>query len=290
MDDSRRAPRVSDRISLKGLRAKGFHGVFPEERRDGQEFVVDADLELDLRRAATSDGLADTVDYGATALRLHAIVTGEPVDLIETLAHRLVFACLEDPRVRAATITVHKPFAPIPIGFDDVSVTLRRERKSAVLSLGSNLGDRAAHLAAGLAVLRSRIAVTAVSPVYETAPVGGPEQGSYLNLVVLAGVPDGPAALAAAHAAEKAEKRERGERFGPRTLDVDVITVQGETSTDSALTLPHPRAHERAFVLAPWHDVAPGAVLPDHGPIAALLAARLAAGDDVSRRDDLALQ
>ncbi|HVV31520.1 MAG TPA: dihydroneopterin aldolase [Mycobacteriales bacterium] len=279
-----------DRIRLQGLRAKGFHGVFPQERRDGQEFVVDAELEVDLRRAASTDRLAETVDYGVLAQRLHDIVTGEPVDLIETLTHRLAFACLQDPRVHAATVTVHKPQAPIPLPFENVSVTLRRARKAAVLSLGSNLGDRLAHLTAGLAVLRSRLAVHAVSPVYETAPVGGPEQGPYLNAVVLAGVPDGPAALAAAHAAEQAEGRERLVRFGPRTLDVDVITVAGERSDEPDLLLPHPRAHERAFVLAPWRDLDPGAVLPGRGAIAVLLRDRLQAGDQVTRRDDLVLR
>jgi dihydroneopterin aldolase/2-amino-4-hydroxy-6-hydroxymethyldihydropteridine diphosphokinase len=280
---------MSDRISLKGLRAKGFHGVFPEERRDGQEFVVDAELELDLAPAAASDALVDTVHYGELAMALHAIVTGEPVDLIETLVHRLAIASLADPRVTAATVTVHKPHAPIPLGFDDVAVTVRRERKAAVLSLGSNLGDRLGHLAAGLDVLRSYVAITAVSPIYETAPVGGPEQGPYLNMVVLAGVPDGATALAAAHVAEQAENRERGIRFGPRTLDVDVIVVAGEVSADPVLTLPHPRAHERAFVLAPWRDLDADASLPGHGAVAALLQSRLDAGDDVTRRDELAL-
>lgn len=281
---------MSDRITLKGLRAKGFHGVFPEERRDGQEFIVDAELEMDLAPAGASDALVDTVHYGELAMALHAIVTGEPVDLIETLVQRLAIASLADPRVAAATLTVHKPSAPIPLGFDDVSVTVRRTRKGAVLSLGSNLGDRLEHLAAGLDVLRSRIAVTAVSPVYETAPVGGPEQGAYLNVVVLAGVPDGPSALAAAHEAERAEHRERGVRFGPRTLDVDVLAVAGELSDDPVLTLPHPRAHERAFVLAPWFDVAADDVIPGRGSVAGLLGARLAAGDDVTRRDDLVLR
>jgi dihydroneopterin aldolase/2-amino-4-hydroxy-6-hydroxymethyldihydropteridine diphosphokinase len=245
---------------------------------------------MDLSPAAASDALADTVHYGELAMALHAIVTGEPVDLIETLVQRLAIASLADPRVSAATLTVHKPHAPIPLGFDDVSVTVRRERKRAVLSLGSNLGDRLEHLAAGLDVLRARVAVTAVSPVYETAPVGGPEQGAYLNVVVLAGVPDGPSALAAAQAAEQAEHRERGVRFGPRTLDVDVITVAGELSDDPVLTLPHPRAHERAFVLAPWFDLAPDDDVAGHGPIASLLRARLAAGDDVTRRDNVVLR
>lgn len=142
-----------------------------------------------------------------------------------------------------------------------------------VLSLGSNVGDRLGFLRGGLASLRQRLAVTAVSPVYETAPVGGPEQGPYLNAVVLADADDPQAALDAAHAAERAAGRTREVRWGPRTLDVDVVTAGDVCSDDPALTLPHPRAHERAFVLAPWLDVDPEADLPGHGPVAALLVA-----------------
>jgi dihydropteroate synthase len=117
-----------DRVTLRGLRVLGRHGVFAHERRDGQEFVVDATLELDTAPAARTDELADTVDYGWLARQLAAEVAGEPVDLIETLAGRLVQLCLRDPRVAAAEVTVHKPAAPIPLPFADVAVTVRRSR------------------------------------------------------------------------------------------------------------------------------------------------------------------
>jgi dihydroneopterin aldolase len=117
-----------DRIALTGLRVRGFHGVFAHERREGQDFVVDAVLEVATAVAAASDDLADTVDYGALAQRLAAVVSGEPVDLIETLTERLAAECLADPRVQAATVTVHKPQAPIPLTFADVAVTIRRTR------------------------------------------------------------------------------------------------------------------------------------------------------------------
>jgi dihydroneopterin aldolase len=117
-----------DRIMLRGLRARGYHGVFGHERRDGQEFVIDAVLWTDISAAAEGDDLSCTADYGALAGRLVAIVTGEPVSLIETLASRLAAACLEDPAVHEAEVTVHKPQAPIPFPFDDVAVTVRRSR------------------------------------------------------------------------------------------------------------------------------------------------------------------
>jgi dihydroneopterin aldolase len=122
---------TADRIVLSGLRARGRHGVYDFERGQGQDFVVDAVLELDLAPAARSDDLADTVNYGELAGRLVAIVAGEPVNLIETLADRLITACLADARVRVATVTVHKPSAPIPHEFADVAVTMSRDRTGA---------------------------------------------------------------------------------------------------------------------------------------------------------------
>ena len=114
-----------DRIRLTGLRVFGRHGVLPQER-EGQDFLVDVELHLDLRAAATSDDVADTVHYGELAGRLAAVVSGEPVDLIETLAQRLAEVCLSYALVERAQVTVHKPQAPIPLEFADVSVTVVR--------------------------------------------------------------------------------------------------------------------------------------------------------------------
>ena len=136
---------------------------------------------------------------------------------------------------------------------------------SAVLSLGSNLGDRRAHLSAALALLGP----VAVSPVYETAPVGGVVQADFLNLVALV-ADDAAQAWSRAQQAERAAARTRQVRWGPRTLDVDVVVADGPPP--GGLVLPHPRAHERAFVLAPWLDLDPDAVLPQ-GRVADLLAA-----------------
>ena len=127
---SERSGGTADRIALTGLRARGRHGVYDFERAQGQEFLVDVVLELDLAKAVATDDVADTVHYGELADRLVAVMAGEPVALIERLADRLLAECLADARVRAATVTVHKPQAPIPHEFADVSVTLRRERTS----------------------------------------------------------------------------------------------------------------------------------------------------------------
>lgn len=119
---------AGDRIELKGLSAIGHHGVFDHERRDGQTFVVDLVLSVDLEPAATSGDLARTVHYGELAEQVHAIITGEPVDLIETLALRIVSVCLGHEPVRWVSVTVHKPEAPIEVAFTDVTVTMERSK------------------------------------------------------------------------------------------------------------------------------------------------------------------
>ncbi|NKZ01002.1 2-amino-4-hydroxy-6-hydroxymethyldihydropteridine diphosphokinase [Nocardiopsis dassonvillei subsp. albirubida] len=288
---------MPDRVALRGLRARGHHGVFDFERREGQDFVVDAVLYLDTAPAAASDDVGDTVHYGLLADRLVAIVTGEPVNLIETLAERLARECLAEPLVERAEVTVHKPSAPIEHEFADVAVTVVRARRDpstrrAVLSLGSNLGDRMASLQGAVDTLLGGAGApvpVAVSPVYETAPVGGPEQGAFLNAVLVVDA-DGPprALLERAQAAERAFDRVREVRWGPRTLDVDVIAFGDVRDDDPELTLPHPRAHQRGFVLRPWLDADPGARLPGRGAVADLLDACGEQG--LHRRDDLRLR
>lgn len=120
---------MSDRIHLRGLTVRGHHGLFDDEREQGQDFVVDVSLDLDLAPAGASDEIRDTVHYGDLAQTLARIVSGEPVRLIEALAARLAEVCLADDRVRAAEVTVHKPAAPIPLTFADVSVTIVRTRR-----------------------------------------------------------------------------------------------------------------------------------------------------------------
>ncbi|MGK5531650.1 dihydroneopterin aldolase [Streptomyces sp. URMC 129] len=117
-----------DRIALRGLRAKGFHGVLPRERAEGQPFVVDVVLGVDTRPAASADDLARTVDYGVVAEQVTAVITGEPCDLLETLAQRVADRCLAHDAVREAEVTVHKPEAPITVPFDDVTITIKRSR------------------------------------------------------------------------------------------------------------------------------------------------------------------
>ena len=161
-----------------------------------------------------------------------------------------------------------------------------------VLALGSNLGERRASLQGAVNSLADtpEVWVTAVSPVYETRPVDAPEGSKdFLNAVVLLDTTlSARTLLDRALAIEDAFGRERtGERGAPRTLDVDLIVVGDRRANDEDLVLPHPKAHERAFVLAPWHDVEPDAEIPDYGLVAELL--EKAGSEGVTRRDDVVL-
>ncbi|MGC5565188.1 2-amino-4-hydroxy-6-hydroxymethyldihydropteridine diphosphokinase [Streptomyces sp. FR-108] len=165
--------------------------------------------------------------------------------------------------------------------------------KRAVISLGSNLGNRLETLQGAVDALEDTpgVRVKAVSPVYETEPWGvrADSQPSYFNAVVVLRTTLPPSSLLErAHAVEEAFHRVRDERWGPRTIDVDIVAYADVVSDDPTLTLPHPRAHERAFVLAPWHDVEPEAELPGRGAVAQLLAA--VTRDGVAARADLELQ
>ena len=120
---------MADRIELRGLKVRGNHGVFDHEREDGQDFFIDVVLWLDLSAAVDTDDLAETVDYGALAQQVAAIVGGEPRNLIETVGAEVAETIMADERISACEVTVHKPSAPIPLTFDDVAVVTRRSRK-----------------------------------------------------------------------------------------------------------------------------------------------------------------
>jgi dihydroneopterin aldolase/2-amino-4-hydroxy-6-hydroxymethyldihydropteridine diphosphokinase len=401
-----------DRVRLTGITATGYHGVFAHERREGQVFVADVVVHLDTRRAAATDDLRHTLDYGALAEQVAAVLTGEPADLIETVAERIAATVLAHPQVQAVDVAVHKPQAPITVPFGEVVVEVRRDRHrlpaaeplrtdvehrpwhpagttaaapaapalpvptspptaplptvppaevpvpvaaalpvpadlpvpaapagppldapaplevpgtpedpdpvvdavvvpalapvdapagppaeevveaelvqdqldlapdgpvEVVLAIGSNLGAAQETLRDAVAEIGALpgVELVAVSALARTAPVGGPEQPDFLNAVLIARTTLSPRDLLRATASvEQAHGRERTVHWGPRTLDVDIIVYGAVSAVTDDLELPHPRAHERAFVLQPWAQVQPDAVLHGlgGGPVAALAA------------------
>jgi dihydroneopterin aldolase/2-amino-4-hydroxy-6-hydroxymethyldihydropteridine diphosphokinase len=245
--------------------------VLDVEKTDGQDFVVDVMLEVDLRRPGRSDRLAHTVNYAEVAAETVSLITGPSLDLIETLADQVAAAAVRHPLVQAVEVTVHKPQAPVGVPFGDVKVVVERRRdEPVVIALGANLGAVQVTLEAAVRELADLdgLRITAVSELFESDPVGGPEQPVYLNAVALARTRLAPfALLTELHGIEAEHGRVRETRWGARSLDLDLIQY-GDPRSDSDLVsedldlmLPHPRAHERAFVLAPWSAVDAEAVL-----------------------------
>lgn len=263
---------MADRIVLSGVRGTGHHGVFDHEKRDGQEFVVDVAIEADLAGAGATDDLADTVNYGEIGAQVLARIEGEPFDLIEALAEAIAGDVLTHRLVDEVTVTVHKPQAPVGVPFGDVTVSVTRTRDlvPVVIALGANLGDVEGTLfSAGTALIGCPgLAGVEISQAFETEPVGGPEQPTYTNQVAVARSRwSAPRLLRALHRIEAEHGRTREIRWGARTLDLDLIQYGTPGSPEEwlsdrpELTLPHPRAHERAFVLVPWLDADPHARL-----------------------------
>jgi dihydroneopterin aldolase / 2-amino-4-hydroxy-6-hydroxymethyldihydropteridine diphosphokinase len=276
---------MTDRIHLRGVEAFGYHGVLPDEKRDGQPFVVDVVMELDLARAGGTDHLDDTVSYADVAGEVVARITGPSFDLIERLAEVIAHDVLGHALVDAVTVTVHKPEAPVGHPFRDVAVEVHRPRGvPVVVALGANLGDARATLTSAVRAVGALpgMRVRAVSPLVETDPVGGPEQPAYLNAVLVGETTLAPdELLARLHAIEADHGRTREVRWGARTLDLDLVQVgmpgaASEVRSDRPeLTLPHPRASDRGFVLVPWSQVEPAARLrvgADVRPVAELVA------------------
>jgi dihydroneopterin aldolase/2-amino-4-hydroxy-6-hydroxymethyldihydropteridine diphosphokinase len=287
--------RRLDRMEVTGIEAWAHHGVFDFERRDGQLFVVDVAWWQDFAGAAHHDDLALTTHYGDLASYVVELVQAEPVDLIETVAARLRDALLDRFPMEYITVTLHKPHAPLSVTFDDVrlSLTGARERdeddheenrvrgtdpsatasralaqpvRQVVFSIGSNIEPRWDYLQFAVTALATTPGLTdvRVSPVYETTPVGVTGHPDYLNAVVI-GTSTMPAHTLLHRGLEIESLARRVRRSDddhpPRTLDIDLIAVGDEIHNDKELTLPHPRAHERAFVLKPWLDLDPDAVV-----------------------------
>lgn len=262
---------MTDQIVLQGVTARGNHGVLDVEKRDGQTFIVDVTMMLDLSGAGRSDDLAATIDYAEIADAVVARITGPSFDLIERLAEVIADDVLAHDLVESVEVVVHKPEAPVGQPCTDVQVRIvRRNAARAVIALGSNLGDRGRTLEQALGALRGLpgVTVTAVSPLVETDPVGGPEQPAYLNAVAIVRTELAPDRLLdALHSIEAGHGRTREVRWGARTLDLDLVqygtpgTKTEVISGEPDLLLPHPRAAERAFVLVPWNAADPDAML-----------------------------
>ena len=255
-----------DQIIVEDLQIYAYHGVYQQENEKGQNFYVSVILDTDTRAAGMADELGLSTNYGVVCRFLPTFLSEHTYKLIETAAERASEALLlQFPHVRQVTMEVKKPEAPITVPFGSVSVKITRGWRRAYIACGSNIGDRRAHLGAAVDELLAdrKCRVLRVSDWVETTPYGGVEQADYLNGALSIETLYTPEELLALlQSIEKKEARERKERWGPRTLDLDILLYEGSVTDTKKLTIPHRDMKNRDFVLRPLAQIAPYEIHP----------------------------
>lgn len=253
-------------IEIKGLTVWAKHGVLPSEKVNEQPFVFDIFMDCDISAAALSDDVSDTVDYAQVCALVEKSCKKDCYNLIERLAAETANDILKAfPALNGVQVTVHKPQAPVPQVFGDVSVTFRVERTQVVLSLGSSVGNKKQALDYAVQRLSRTdgVEVQKVSSYIQTEPYGGVAKNSFLNCAVLLKTTLAPQSLLnLAHKIEEEFGRVRNVRWEDRTLDIDVVFFGNKVIEENGLCVPHPDYFNRDFVLEPLKEIVPDFVCP----------------------------
>lgn len=249
-----------DKISVKGLRCFAHHGVYPEETKLGQEFIINIEAYRELREAGLSDDLSKSVSYGEIAKLAYKVATENTFKLLEALCETICRELLLCFDLKSVTVEVEKPNAPIPLNFDTVSVSLTRSWHTAYLSVGSNMGDKQEHIDNAIDALNEcpDTRVTRVSSFISTKPYGNVEQDDFLNGCLEIETLLSPFELLdRLNSIEAKEGRERLVHWGPRTLDLDIVFYDDITLYSDRLKIPHCDMQNREFVLRPLEELIP---------------------------------
>lgn len=250
-----------DEIRIEDLEVYAYHGVYPEETKLGQLFVVRAVLYTDTRRAGVSDELTEATNYGEVCSFIAKWMKEHTCKLIEAVAERLAGQILlKFPLVHSLELEIRKPQAPISLPFGCVSVRIRRGWHTVYLACGSNMGDRLGYIRGGIEALANYpgIKILKVSRMIHTAPYGGVEQDEFINGVLEMETLLAPEELLELlHQIEAAAGRERIVHWGPRTLDLDILFYDKLVYENENLIIPHVDLQNRYFVLKPMTEIAP---------------------------------
>jgi dihydroneopterin aldolase/2-amino-4-hydroxy-6-hydroxymethyldihydropteridine diphosphokinase len=250
-----------DKIKIENLEIFANHGVLPEENKLGQKFLINAVLYLDMREAGKSDDLEKTVDYGKISRLITDLMKKNTCQLIESAAEQIAEALLlETEHLSRVLLEIKKPWAPIGLPLESVSVEIERGWHSVYLSFGSNMGNREEHIQKALKSLGEipECRVNRISEIIETKPYGGVEQGDFLNGCLQLDTMLTPLELLEKlHRIEREAGRERKVRWGPRTLDLDILFYDRELIETESLVIPHIDLEHRYFVLKPLAEIAP---------------------------------
>ena len=258
-----------DTIYIKDLEVFANHGVYPEENKLGQKFVISADLSVDVRMAGLTDELEYSVNYGEVSHTIQDFLQKHTFKLIEAAAEGLAAELFcRYPLIRALRLEIQKPWAPVGLPLRTVSVEIRRSRHTVYIALGSNMGDKMAYLKEAVEKL-SKLpgsSVKKVSDFIRTEPYGVTEQDEFLNGVLeMESLLTPQELLAQLHRIEAEANRERILRWGPRTLDLDILLYDDIVLEEDDLCIPHVEMHKRSFVLEPLAEIAPYKRHPVYG-------------------------
>jgi dihydroneopterin aldolase/2-amino-4-hydroxy-6-hydroxymethyldihydropteridine diphosphokinase len=255
-----------DEMIIKDLEVFAYHGVLNEENKLGQKFLICLELKLNLKEAGINDDIYKTVDYGTLCHEIEQEFTKKSYNLIEKAGEELCeFILLKYELIKEVTVTIKKPWAPILKPLKYAAIRLTRKWHTAYIGLGSNLGDKNYNIEQGLKLINDSkmTKTTNVSPLYETDPVGYVDQDKFLNgCAEIKTLLEPKELIKLLLDIEKQLKRERTIKWGPRTLDIDVLLYDNLISSSEEIVIPHPRMHEREFVLKPLNDIAPYIVHP----------------------------
>lgn len=270
---------AEDYIKITNLKVFAHHGVFPEETREGQDFFVNAKLFLDCRKAGKSDSLEDSVNYGEVCHFITDFLQRNTYQLIESAAEQLAEEMLLSmPALKGVTIELCKPHAPIGLPFENVSVTIERNWHTAYLAVGSNMGDKKNYIRQGIHELEQVTGImdVKVSELIVTKPYGGVKQDDFMNgAIQLQTLLTPHELLDVLHEIEQHANRERIIRWGPRTLDLDIIFYDKLIFEDDDLMIPHIDMENRDFVLRPLMELCPNYRHPVLGKTVAQLLQQL---------------
>lgn len=250
-----------DTITIKNLEVFAHHGVYPEENKLGQKFLVTAELYTDFSNATENDDINMSVDYGEISHKITEFVQNNTYKLIETLAEKLAEMLLETyDLLNGVQIEIKKPWAPIGLPLEYPSVKLKRFWHTAYIAFGSNMGDKEQYINTAIGTLKNSkgCIVEKVSDIISTKPYGGVEQEDFLNGVLCLKTYLSPNnLLKLLNKIEKDANRVREIHWGPRTLDLDIILYDNEIIDTEDLHIPHIDMQNRDFVLGPLYQIAP---------------------------------